>query len=232
MTTASEAAERLIVIGAGTMGRGVAEVSARAGYEVPLCDLDAGALERALEHIRGSLTQAVERGKATAEQRTEALARITTSTDLAAELPEAAIVIEAVPEHLELKKKIFTQLGELCPPTALLATNTSSLPITEITSAASHPGRSLGMHFFNPVPKMKLLEIVRGSQTSEAAIDRALEVARRLGKEPIVVRDAPGFASSRLGIAFAMEAIRMVEQEVASPEAIDTAMTLGYRHPM
>lgn len=144
----------------------------------------------------------------------------------------AEVVVEAVPEILEVKQRIFATLGEVAPASAILGTNTSSLPVGEIAGATTHPERVVGMHFFNPVHIMQLLEIVQARDTSEATVTRAREIGARLGKECIVVRDVPGFATSRLGLVLGLEAMRMVEQEVASAQDIDTAMTLGYRHPM
>ena len=171
-------------------------------------------------------------GKLQAAQASAVRAHLQGSTDLARATQPADLVIEAVPERLDLKAALFEQLGTICAPETLLATNTSSLSVTDIAARARRPERVLGLHFFNPVHLMELLEIVRAAPTSDATIERALRIARALGKTPIVVRDSPGFASSRLGLVLGLEAIRMVEEGVAQPEAIDTAMTLGYKHPM
>ncbi len=219
------------VVGAGTMGHGIAQVAAQAGYAVRLADALSGVAARGLERIRANLDGAVQRGKATAAERDAALARIELASDTAAAAGGAALVIEAVPEDLELKRSLFAALGRAAPD-AVLATNTSSLPVASIAAAAPDPARVIGMHFFNPVHLMRLVEVVVHERTGDAARETVLEAARRMGKEPIVVRDSPGFASSRLGVALGLEAIRMVEESVASPEDIDRAMTLGYNHPM
>ncbi len=223
---------RVVVVGAGTMGHGIAHVCAASGYRVGLHDEDRDATRRAVEQIRGTLDRGVELGKVTEAQRHEALNRIVVTSDLERVLPEADVVIEAVPESLEIKASVLRRVEALTPRHALLASNTSSLSIGRLARELSEPGRFLGLHFFNPVHVMKLVEVVRGPSTSDQTVETAVAFARTLGKEPIVVRDAPGFASSRLGIVLGMEAIRMVEQGVASPEDIDRAMELGYRHPM
>ncbi len=220
------------VLGAGTMGHGIAQVCAQAGMEVRLYDISEEALERGLAGIAASLERLVRKGRLEAERAQEIRAAVRPEVELREACRDAALVVEAVPESLELKQRVFRQVEAVAPADALLASNTSSLSVAAIGSALAHPERFLGLHFFNPVPVMPLLEIVRGGETADETVAVARDLARRLGKEPIVVRDAPGFASSRLGIALAMEAIRMVEEGVASPEAIDRAMELGYRHPM
>jgi len=226
------AIEKAVVVGAGTMGHGIAQVLAMAGIETTLVDLDQAVLERAYDAVIGNLDKGVDRGKLNEQQRGEALARLSTSTDLLDACATAQVVIEAVPELIELKTRIFAQLGEALGPEVLLATNTSSLSISEIAGAARHPERVVGMHFFNPVHIMKLVEVVRAEQSSPEAVETALELSRRLGKDPISVTDSPGFASSRLGLVIGLEAIRMLEAGVASAEDIDKAMTLGYGFPM
>jgi 3-hydroxybutyryl-CoA dehydrogenase len=220
------------VLGAGTMGHGIAQVSAAVGCEVRLYDIDDAAVGRGLARIRGNLDAGIERGKVTEAERDDVLARLSGTTFIADAVVGADLVIEAAPESMELKERIFAEVDAAAPEHAILATNTSSLSIARIASAVKDPSRFVGMHFFNPVHIMKLVEVVWGPETSATTRDAAVAFATRLGKEPIVVRDAPGFASSRLGIVLGMEAIRMVEQEVASPEDIDKAMELGYRHPM
>jgi 3-hydroxybutyryl-CoA dehydrogenase len=224
--------QRISVIGAGTMGSGIAQVAARAGYETRLFDVAEGAAQKALARIAESLGRAVEKGRCTAEEREQALARLSVERDLAAAASFADLVVEAAPEDLDLKRELFAKLSKAARPDAILATNTSSLPITAIAAAAAKPERVIGLHFFNPVPAMKLLEIVHGERTHPLVVTAARAVGARLGKEVVVVRDAPGFATSRLGIALAMEAIRMVEEGVASAEEIDRAIELGYGHPM
>lgn len=228
----AEQIERAVVIGAGTMGRGIAQVLAMCGIEATLVDLDEPVLDAAYEGILAALDKGVEKGKFDEQVRGETVARLSTSTDLATSVQGVQAVIEAVPENLELKRRIFKDLGERLGPEVLLATNTSSLPISEIASAAAHPERVTGMHFFNPVHIMKLVEVVRAEQSSAEAVETSVALARRMGKEPISVKDSPGFASSRLGLVIGLEAIRMLENGVASAEDIDKAMTLGYGFPM
>lgn len=223
---------RVAVIGAGTMGHGIAAVAALAGCGVALCDADPARLDAARVQIGGSLDRAVARGKATPAARADALERIASASDAAAAAAGADIVIEAVPERLDLKQRLFAELEHVVREDALLASNTSSLSITAIASVLRHRARMLGLHFFNPVPAMRLLEVIRGAETDDATVSRAEDFARLLGKEAIVVRDTPGFATSRLGVVLGLEAIRMLEQGVASAEAIDRAMELGYNHPM
>jgi 3-hydroxybutyryl-CoA dehydrogenase len=224
--------QQVTVIGAGTMGHGIAHVAATAGYDVTLQDISPEALERGLTAIRSNLQKGVDRDKVTPEQRDAALDRLATETDLAQAVKNADLVVEAVPESMELKRSILEQVDRAAPEHALLASNTSSLPVGRIAEATQRPQNVVGMHFFNPVHLMPLLEIVRAERTSEQSVTLAREIATRLGKEPIVVRDSPGFASSRLGLVLGLEAMRMFEQQVASAEDIDKAMTLGYRHPM
>ena len=222
----------IAVLGAGTMGHGIAQVCAAAGCQVALYDIDEGAVSRGLGRIRANLDKGVELGKVTPESRDAVLARIRATTSIADASARADLVIEAAPESLELKARIFAEVDGAAPGHALLATNTSSLSIERIARSVRDPARFLGLHFFNPVHIMKLVEVVWGPDTSDATRLAAAAFVRRLDKEPVVVRDAPGFASSRLGIVLGMEAIRMVEQGVASPQDIDKAMELGYRHPM
>ena len=224
--------ERAAVLGAGTMGHGIAHVLAACGVETRLFDVSEGAVAGGLAKVEANLDKGVARGKVTEDARAAALANLSGATVLDAAIDGVQAVIEAVPERMELKTGIFGELGEKLDETVLLATNTSSLSITEIADATRHPERVVGMHFFNPVHIMKLVEVVRTERSSDAAAELALGLARRMGKDPIDVRDAPGFASSRLGIAIGMEAIRMVEEEVASAADIDKAMTLGYGFPM
>jgi len=228
----SESREKVAVVGAGTMGNGIAQVCAAAGYDVAVSDVSAASIERARKAVAGSLERVVAKGKLTAEQRDAALGRIAWGVPLAEAATGAAVVVEAVPERVELKLETFRVIDAAAPEGALLGSNTSSLSITEIGGALRDPTRLVGMHFFNPVPVMELLEVVRGLRTGDAAVERAKEFARRIGKTAIVVRDFPGFATSRLGVALGAEAIRMLEQGVASAEDIDRAMELGYRHPM
>lgn len=224
--------QRVAVLGAGTMGRGIAQLCAQAGLELRLYDPSAEQLTQAHASIQGQLARLVEKGKLPAAEQHAALERLRPAAELDEACAGAELVIEAAPEVMELKVSLLSQVLRLVPSEALLASNTSSLSVTELGQRLGAPARTLGLHFFNPPPVMPLLEIVRGVGTSEDAVERALGVAQRLGKEPIVVRDFPGFASSRLGVALGAEAIRMLEQGVASAEDIDRAMELGYRHPM
>ncbi len=219
------------VIGAGTMGHGIAHVSALAGYAVVLQDVTVAAAQAGLEKIRANLSVGVEKGKLTQAQRDEALARVRVTQQLE-ELAGCQLVIEAIPEKLALKQELFGKLSTICAADAVLASNTSSLSLTEIAAAAKAPERVVGLHFFNPVHLMKLLEVVRALQTSDATVARVQAYGERIGKQLILVKDSPGFASSRLGVALGLEALRMLEEGVASAEDIDRAMKLGYGHPM
>jgi 3-hydroxybutyryl-CoA dehydrogenase len=223
---------RVVVIGAGTMGHGIAQVAAMAGAAVALVDRDTELAAAALDRITANLDAGVERGKVTPEARAAALDRVVVSTDIGAAARDVDLAIEAVPERMTLKRAVFSALEEAAPPEAILATNTSSLSVTEIQAGMDRPERVVGLHFFNPVHIMQLVEVVRGERTSDAVVGDAADFARAMGKEPIVVNDSPGFASSRLGVALGLEAMRMLEEGVASAADIDTAMTLGYRHPM
>ncbi|MDF1839695.1 MAG: 3-hydroxyacyl-CoA dehydrogenase family protein [Planctomycetota bacterium] len=224
--------KKAVVIGAGTMGRGIAQTLAMVDVQTTLVDLDPAMLETAMAQINANLEKGVARGKVTDAVRAEALKNLNTATEWKESCPDANVVIEAVPEILDLKRKIFKELGEHYGPEVLLATNTSSLPISKIADAAKHSERVTGMHFFNPVHIMKLVEVVRAKQSSPEAIQASIDLATRMGKEPISVKDSPGFASSRLGLVIGLEAIRMLESGVASAEDIDKAMTLGYGFPM
>lgn len=219
------------VVGAGTMGHGIAQVAAQAGYPTVLYDTKPELVARGLARITENLEQGIAKGKVTPEEKAVVLGRLSTATELSG-LAGCGMVIEAVPEDIALKRSLFQELSGLCAPDAVLATNTSSLSVTEIAAAARGPERVLGMHFFNPVHRMKLLELVRAFQTSDQTVERARVVGERMGKQLVEVKDHPGFASTRLGIALGMEAIRMVEEGVASPADIDRAMELGYGHPM
>jgi 3-hydroxybutyryl-CoA dehydrogenase len=222
---------RIAVLGAGTMGHGIAQAAASAGFRVTLRDIDEELTARALAAVRSNLSKGVERGKVTAEERESALANIETTTRLE-ETTGADLFIEAVPERLELKRETLSAVERLADTDFIFATNTSSLSIGEIAEGSSRPARVVGMHFFNPVHIMRLVEIVRGRETSDETVAAVRAVAVRMRKEPIVVRDVPGFASSRLGVALGLEAMRMVEEGVAGAKDIDTAMELGYNHPM
>ncbi|HBP19666.1 MAG TPA: 3-hydroxybutyryl-CoA dehydrogenase [Planctomycetes bacterium] len=220
------------VFGAGTMGHGIAQVLAQGGYQVRLFDLDGALLEAAQGKVRQNLEGAVKRGKLEADAVDQIMGRLVLCPDLDAALGEATMVIEAIPERLELKKSVLSDALARQPKLQLVGTNTSSLPVTEIAQATPAPERVIGLHFFNPVHISKLVEIVLGERTSDATKELGLEVVRAISKTPIVVNDAPGFASSRLGLVLGLESMRMLEQGVAGVEDIDQAMELGYRHPM
>ncbi len=224
--------KRAAVIGGGTMGNGIAQVLAMCGIETRLYDIQDELVERGLSRIRGNLEKGVQKGKVDVADRDAAIARLSGTTDLDEAADGVQVVIEAVPEKMDLKRDLFAKLSARLGPEVLLATNTSSLSVSKIAEAAEHPERVTGMHFFNPVHIMKLVEVVRGDGSSDAAVETSALLARRMGKEPITVIDRPGFASSRLGIAIGLEAMRMVESGVASAEDIDKAMSLGYRHPV
>jgi len=222
---------QVCVLGAGTMGHGIAQVAAMAGHDVTMRDVDGSILESGLEAIRENLAGGIERGKVTEEERDRALDRIATTTDLGEAARDADLVVEAVPEDLDLKKRVFEEVEALVPDDAILATNTSALPVTEIAAALDRPGRAIGLHFFNPVHVMELVEVVLAEQTTHETRERAEAFVDGIDRTPATVRDSPGFASSRLGVALGVEAMRMVQEGVASPEDVDTAMELGYRHP-
>ena len=223
--------ETISVLGAGTMGHGIAQVAAAVGYPVFLCEINKELLARGIQSIDRNLVKGIQRGKLTEEDRDLTLQRIRGTTHLS-DAANADLIIEAAPEVLELKQGILRDIEGSARGPFIFATNTSSLSITEIARGAKNPAGVVGMHFFNPVHLMRLIEIVVGSATSEETVQTVLRVARKMKKEPITVKDVPGFASSRLGIALGLEAMRMVEQGVASPKDIDTAMELGYNHPM
>jgi len=221
----------IAVLGAGTMGHGIAQVAAAAGYLVIMRDVSPDALARGLQSIERNLAKAIQLKKISEQDRDETLQRISRVTRLE-EISGANLVIEAAPENLELKQSLLREAEALVAGDCIFATNTSSLAIGEVAAASSRPETVIGMHFFNPVHIMRLVEIVVGKKTSPEATTGVREVATRMKKEPIIVRDVPGFASSRLGVTLGLEAMRMVEQGVASARDIDTAMELGYNHPM
>ncbi len=224
---------RVLVIGAGTMGHGIAHVAAQCGCESRLYDVNTDAVAAGLAKVKANLQKGVDRGKVTEEDRDAALSRLgAASSELAEAARTSDLIIEAVPEDLHLKQTIFKTLDANAPEGTILASNTSSLPVTKIAEATNRPDRVIGLHFFNPVHLMKLLEIVRTEETSDETLATCRALGESMGKTSIVVNDSPGFATSRLGLALGLEAIRMVEEGVASPQDIDTAMELGYRHPM
>jgi len=223
--------ERIAVLGAGTMGHGIAQTAAAAGFRVVLRDVSEEFVSKGLRAIESNLAKGVERGKVTEGERDRALSNLRTATTLE-ETAGSDLFIEAVPERIELKRETLREIESLAAGDFVFATNTSSLSITEIAEGSRRSARVVGMHFFNPVHIMRLVEIVVGRETSPETVETVRAVALRMKKEPIVVRDVPGFASSRLGVAIGLEAMRMVEEGVASAKDIDTAMELGYNHPM
>ncbi|HEY6156656.1 MAG TPA: 3-hydroxyacyl-CoA dehydrogenase family protein [Gemmatimonadales bacterium] len=223
---------RVAVVGAGTMGHGIAYVATLAGCTVALTDSRPEVLPPAIRRIGDLFTGAVKRGKLSEADMAAAASRLRADRDLTRAVADVDVVIEAVVEDLGVKRQLFADLERAAAPRALLATNTSSLSVAAIAGAMLDPTRVVGLHFFNPVHAMKLVEVVRHPRAGAASVERAVAFARALGKEPILVNDSPGFASSRLGLALGLEAMRMLEQGVATAEDIDKAMELGYNHPM
>jgi 3-hydroxybutyryl-CoA dehydrogenase len=223
--------ETIAVIGAGTMGHGIAQVAAASGFKVLLSDVDRAALARGVQSIEKNLAKGIQLGKVTEDERDRTLQQIHGTVRLE-ECAKADLIVEAAPEKLDLKRDVLRQLEALTEREFIFASNTSSLSITEIARGSRRPEAVVGMHFFNPVHIMRLVEIVVGEQTAPETVETVDAVGRRMRKEPIVVKDVPGFASSRLGVALGLEAMRMLEQGVASARDIDTAMELGYNHPM
>jgi 3-hydroxybutyryl-CoA dehydrogenase len=226
-----QAIERVGVIGAGTMGNGIAQACATAGVDVVMVDIAQAAVDRGIAAIGGSLERLQKKDKITADARVAALARIRGSTDYAA-LSGASLIVEAATENLELKLRILKQIDALAAPDALLASNTSSISITQLAAVVSRPERFLGMHFFNPVPMMALVELIRGLQTSDATVAATRAFAERLGKTPIVVRNSPGFVVNRILCPMINEAIFALQEGLASAEDIDNGMRLGCNHPI
>lgn len=222
----------IAVIGAGIMGRGIAHAAALGGYRTILEDILPGSLKKAEAEIRANLDKAVELGKVTRDAATGAMERLEYATSVEQAAREADLVIEAVPEEMESKIEIFTLLDKICRPTTIVASNTSSLSVTEISSVTYRAPKCVGMHFFNPVHKMKLLEIVRALETSEETLAAAVEVGKRMGKEVVVIREAPGFITSRINAMIGNEAFYMLQEGIASAEDIDKALKLGLNHPM
>jgi 3-hydroxybutyryl-CoA dehydrogenase len=220
------------VIGAGIMGRGIAHVAALGGYRTIIEDILPASLRRAESEIRANLDAAIELGKVKKEDADAAFKRIEYASSVEDAAREADLVIEAVPEEMESKIEIFTLLDKVCKPHTILATNTSSMSVTEIASVTYRAPKCVGMHFFNPVHKMKLLEVVRALETDDATIAAVSEVGKRMGKEVVVIREAPGFITSRVNALIGNEAFRMLEEGIARPQDIDKALKLGLNHPM
>ena len=223
--------ETIGVIGAGTMGNGIAHVCARSGFNVVLVEVEQRFLDRGLAAITKNLAREVEKGKLAAEARDQALARIRPSLDRK-DLASCQLVIEAASEKFEIKQQLFRELDELCPKETILASNTSSISITKLAGQTKRPDRVIGMHFFNPVPVMKLVEVIRGIATSDESYQAVKATAEKLGKTPVEVNDAPGFVSNRILLPMINEAIYAVMEGVATPEAVDEVFKLGMAHPM
>ena len=223
---------RLTVLGAGTMGHGIAHAAAAAGYETRLFDVSPAALDRARTSIEAIVAKGVELGKVTAGDDRAILDRLTATSELADAVEGADFVIEAAPERIEVKLALFADLERLAPPRAILASNTSALSLTEIAGSLADPSRVAGMHFFNPVHKMKLVEIVQALESAPATLQAIQEVARRMGKETVLVRESPGFITTRVNASLGNEAFYMLMEGVASARDIDKALKLGLNHPM
>jgi 3-hydroxybutyryl-CoA dehydrogenase len=220
------------VVGAGTMGNGIAQVAAMAGFDVIMSDIEDKFVQNGLKNIDKFLAKSVEKGKMSADDKNAIMGRIKGTTKME-DMKDVDLVVEVVLENMDVKKKVFKQLDEITKKEAILATNTSSMSITEIAGATSRPDKVVGMHFFNPVPLMKLVEVIRGIKTSDETVAATLELSKKLGKEPVEVKvDVPGFLANRLMIAVAIEAIKLYEQGIASKEDVDKAAKLGLNYPM
>jgi 3-hydroxybutyryl-CoA dehydrogenase len=220
------------VIGAGTMGNGIAHVFAQYGFSVVLSDVKQEYLDRALSTIRTNFDRQIKKGTLTEDQKRQALGRIKTTTDPTSGLREANLVIEAVMEDPVVKKKVFVDIDKSCPPSTIIATNTSSISVTELAAATGRPDKCIGMHFMNPVPMMKLVEVIRGLRTSDETCTLIMELSKKLEKMPVEVKDYPGFISNRVLIPMINEAVYCVMEGIAAPEAVDTVMKLGMNHPL
>jgi len=224
--------KNITVIGAGTMGNGIAHTFAQKNFNVSLVDISADSLERAITTIGKNLDRMVKKEKITEAEKVNTLAKITTYTDITVGVKGADLVVEAATENIDLKLKIFKQLDEICDAKTLLATNTSSISITKIAAVTARPTQVIGMHFMNPVPVMKLVEVIRGYATSYEVTQRVMEMSRTLGKSPVEVNDYPGFVANRILMPMINESIETLFQGVAGVEEIDTVMMLGMAHPM
>ena len=223
--------KKVFVLGAGTMGAGIVQAFAQKGYEVIVRDIKDEFVERGLSGINKNLTRLVTKGKMTEEAKEEILSRISGTTDMAL-AADCDLVVEAAIENMKIKKEIFAELDKICKPETILASNTSSLSITEVASATGRPDKVIGMHFFNPAPVMKLVEIIRGIATSQETFDAVKELSVAIGKEPVEVAEAPGFVVNRILIPMINEATFILQEGIASAEDIDTAMKYGANHPM
>jgi 3-hydroxybutyryl-CoA dehydrogenase len=223
---------QITVLGAGTMGHGIAHASAASGFATRLFDVNEAALAKARDRVAAVFKKSVELGKATAADADAALGRLATTSDIAEALADTEFVIEAAPERIDLKLRLMADIDRLAPPAAIIATNTSALSITEMAGSIANPSRVAGMHFFNPVHKMKLIEIVRALESSAATLDAIEAVSRRMGKETVLVKESPGFITSRVNVTIGNEAFFMLMEGVASAPDIDKALKLGLNHPM
>ncbi len=224
--------KNITVIGSGTMGNGIAHTFAQCGFTVNLVDVNETALQKAIATITKNLDRQVQKGSITEEVKMQTLSHITTSTDLSKSAPSADLVVEAASENVDIKLKIFKQLDELCPSHTILASNTSSISITRIAAATKRPDKVIGMHFMNPVPIMKLVEVIRGYSTSDDVCDRIMSTSKQLNKIPVEVNDFPGFVANKILMPMINEAIITLNEGVAGVEEIDTVMKLGMAHPM
>lgn len=222
---------KIFVLGAGTMGSGIVQTFAQAGHEVVMRDIEDKFVERGISNITKNLDRSVKKGRITEDVKNEVLGRIKPTTDMSL-AKDADLVVEAAIENMDIKKKIFAELDGICKAEAILATNTSSLSITEVASATKRPDKVIGMHFFNPVPVMKLVEVIKGICTSKETKDAVVEIAKKIGKEPVEVEEAPGFVVNRILIPMINEAAGILADGVATAEDIDLAMKLGANHPM
>jgi 3-hydroxybutyryl-CoA dehydrogenase len=223
--------KKLGVVGAGQMGNGIVQVAAQAGLNVVMRDIDQKFIDSGQARIEKNLNWLVDNQKITADERQQVQDRITTTLELN-DLKDCDLVVEAIPEVLDLKKKLFEELDSICPPETIFASNTSSISITKIAAFTSRPDKFIGMHFMNPVPRMKLVEVIRGIATSEPILNATMELAKKMGKTPVEVNDYPGFVSNRILLPMINEAVYAYMEGVAEPEAIDSVMKLGMNHPM
>lgn len=224
--------KKITVIGSGTMGNGIAHTFAQYGYRVSLVDINADALQRAVKNIENNLDKQIKKGTLDEAAKAAALSNITTYTDLKEGAADADIVIEAATENKDIKLNLFKQLSQICRPETVLASNTSSISITEIAAATQHPDKVIGMHFMNPVPLMKLVEVIRGKQTSNEVTETVMQLAKKIEKVPVEVNDAPGFVANRILMPMINEAIFTLHEKVSGVLEIDTVMKLGMSHPM
>ena len=224
--------KNITVVGAGTMGNGIAHVFAQKNYKVNLVDISQDSLEKAIKVIEKNLTRMVQKEKISLDDKEDTLANIKISTNLKKSVESADLIVEAATENKDLKLKIFSDLSELCKKDAILASNTSSISITEIANSTKYPSNVIGMHFMNPVPIMKLVEVIKGKDTDDSVTEKIMDLSKTLGKIPVEVNDAPGFVANRILMPMINEAIHTLSEDVSSVEGIDTVMILGMSHPM